>query len=278
VPTPGLSLIGFMPQAQAEHYLATECVPANASPTALAAEWHAAVARLGTAPTNAGHPTIRNVPASHTSYVAQLTTSPSWQPTFAANPTWQVKMVEAAPLLAFQHSILTGKSAAHCAGFSSPPTLDELLEICLPLVPVSENFHVVQQAHSVLIRARSLNLRPMQVGPIGPGAFGLQVGVGLPFVHVVRYNGQCYIHNGYHRAYGAALAGAVDIPCIFRDVTTPQEAGIQGPPATFDLPLLCSSNPPTLHHFVAGQAHPVQLIEKTRVMHISWSDWIAPEF
>jgi hypothetical protein len=276
--SPGLSLVGFLPQHQGVQYLGNECVPASPSPAALAAEWAAARARLGPPPGNAGNPSIRDIPPSHAAHAAQLAASPDWQPLFAANPTWQIKLVEVAPLLAFQFSILDGKSAAHCGSFGAPPTLDELLNACLPLIPIQENFHIVQQDQGVLIRSKSLNLRPLQVGPLSPIDFGVRVGVALPFVHVVRYNGRCYLHNGYHRAYGAAAAGAPEIPCVFRDVATADEASILGWPWTFDLALLESAAPPTIHHLAAGQAHPVSLIEKTRIIQISWLDWIAPEY
>jgi hypothetical protein len=173
---------------------------------------------------------------------------------------------------------MDGKSGSHCSGLSDPPTLDELMGVCLPLTPTPENYHIVQQGHSALIRSHALNLRPVQIGQIMPGVFGLQVGVALPFVHVVRYNGRCYLHNGYHRVCGALAAGATEVPCVVRDVGTPQEAGIVGGMGTFDLPLLEGPSPPTLSDFNPTQAHAVSLVVKTRVMHVTWTDWVAPEF
>lgn len=278
MPSAGLSLLGFLPQHQGVQYLVSECVPPDPAPAALVAEWATAQALLGPPPANAGYPAVRDIPASHAAYEAQLRASPDWQPLFTSNPNWHIRLVEVAPLLAYQLSILDGKSAAHCGGFSAPPTLDELLAVCLPLVPIQENFHVVHQNNGVLIRSKSLNLRPIQVGPLSNVDFGLKLGVALPFVHVVRFNGRCYLHNGYHRAFGAAAAGALEIPCVFRDVGTAQEANILGWPLTFDLPLLESAAPPTIHHFASGQAHPVSLVEKTRIIQISWLDWVAPEF
>ena len=31
--------------------------------------------------------------------------------------------------------------------------------------------------------------------------------VGLPFVHVTKYSNKYFLHNGYHRVYGARMAG-----------------------------------------------------------------------
>ena len=272
---PGLALIGFMSEQQACHYLAQECECANTDPAALIAEWIAAQARQGEAQANCGQPQIRDVPEDHQGHIQQVVNSPDWQPIFANNPNWQIKLVEAAPLLAYQFSVLDGAATNHSTGFSAPPTLAELLNVCLPIAPTVDDYSVVQQPNSVLIRSRSLNVRPLHFGMVQPGCFMLQVGVSLPFVHVVRYNGRCYLHNGYHRAYAAMMAGATEIPCVFRDVATEAEIGLN--PGTFDLGTLESANAPTLNHFAGGQAHPVNLIIKTRVMHLNWTDWIAPE-
>lgn len=273
--TPGLAQIAFMQREQAVRYLATECVPVNPDTAALEAEWDGSVARLGAPIANFGTPTISDVPQSHQGYVAQLRGSPDWHPMFAANPHWELKLVEAAPLLAYQFSVLDGTANDHGTGLSAPPTLDELLNACLPLAQAPEDFSVVQQHNSALIRSKSLNLRPLQFGMVSPGCFMLQVGGALPFVHVVRFNGRCYLHNGYHRTYAALRAGATVVPCIFRDVVSEQEIGLS--PGTFSLATLESPNPPTMHHFVSGQAQSVDLIVKMRTIHLNWTDWVVPE-
>ena len=127
-----------------------------------------------------------------------------------------------------------------------------------------------------MIRSNGLNLRPLQVGQIGEGAFGVYVGVGLPFVHVVRFQGKCFLHNGYHRAVAAAEAGAIKIPCVFRDVQSVAEIGLG--PGTFSHELLSSNNPPTLRHFQSSIALKANLLIKTRIMQIAWTDWVVPEF
>lgn len=275
---PGLALIGFMPRDFAIGYLGSECVPTNSDPAALEAEWLTAQGRIGAALGNIGNPAIRDVPESHQPYVAGLTTNVHWAQTFAGNPQWEIKMVEAAPLLAFQFSILNDKSDGHGSGFSDPPTMDELFNICLPAAPTAENFHVAQQNNAFLIQSRALNLRPADFSPVvgQPGTFQFRVGVTLPFVHVVRFNGRCYLHNGYHRVLAALRRGAAEVPCVFREVATPQEIGPLGM-GTFPLDVLESANPPALHHYASGQAHPVELVVKTRVIQLSLSDWVVPE-
>lgn len=274
---PGLSLVGFMPQEIAVNYLAGECVPPDLDPAALAGEWATAQGRIEAPLPNVGNPAIRDIPASHEGYVAALVGCDHWSQVFAENPHWEVKMVEVAPLLAFQFSVMDGKAESHGGDFSTPPTLDELFACCLPMAPVLENMNVAQQNNAFLIQTRALNLRPADFSPVAgqPGVFVFRIAVALPFVHVVRFEGRCYLHNGYHRAYAALRAGATEIPCVFRDVATQQEIGLGL--GTFPLELLASENPPTLHHFASGQAHPVELVVKTRVMQLSLADWVVPE-
>ena len=275
---PSLALIGFMPLEVAVGYLANECVPANPDPSKLTSEWAAAQAKIGQPLSNVGNPAISDIPVSLMPYVEQLKTGEHWQHVFAENPGWEVKMVEAAPLLAFQFAIMNGKSDGHGDGFSDPPTMDELCRICLPAAPIPENFNVVGQTNAFLIQTRALNLRPADFSPVEgqPGTFQFRMGVALPFVHVVRFNGRCYLHNGYHRVLAALRHGATQVPCIFRDVATPQEVGPLGVGA-FPLEVLESDNPPTLNHFASGQAHAVELVVKTRVVQLSLTDWVVPE-
>jgi len=128
-----------------------------------------------------------------------------------------------------------------------------------------------------MIQSRDLNLRCVNAGHVADNVIGLHFAFALPFAHVVRFNGRHYLINGFHRAYGAALAGATEIPCVFREVASHLEAGIRDDGATFPLSVLESNNPPTLNHFVGGHAHPVQLKPMNRVLHISWAEYLVPD-
>lgn len=273
--TPGLSLVGFMARDEAINYLSRECAPANPDPAVLEAEWQVAKARILAPVGNAGNPSIRAIPATHDAYVQQLKNGPEWQGVFAANPHWEIKFIEAAPLLAYQFAILNRASSSHGAQLGLAPSVDDLLKTCLPLSPTAESFSVVQTMNSVLVQTRSLNVRPQPLFMPQPGTFVLQVGGALPFAHVVRFKERSYLHNGYHRAVAALAAGSAEIPCVFRDVATEAEIGIG--PGTFDLQALEAANPPTLHHYASGQAHPVDLVIKTRTIHLTYTDWVTPE-
>lgn len=270
VPAAGLALIGFMAKERAVQYLRDACMPFDSSDHALETEWAAAVAQLGAPYVRAGLPDIQPIPASHQGYISQLAVN--WPNLFAQGPV-EFKMVEAKPLLAFQISVDGSRSGHHCAAFGNPPTVDELFETCLPQLPTEEPLNIQQQHQSIIIKAKSLNVRTQANGMVQAGTFGIQIGLALPFVHVVRYDGRCYLHNGFHRMYGAAAAGATHIPCLFRDVASPQEAGIQADGSTFDLEMLTSANPPTVAHFVDGRAHTVALKATTRILHVSWAEY-----
>lgn len=272
---PGLALVGFMQRDAGIHYLSNECVPANSDPAAVEADWLAAVGRLAPPNANVGQPNIQDLPPPQQAYVQQLKSAQDWQGVFVANPHWEIKLVEVAPLLAYQFSILDGAASMHGGQLGLAPSLDDLLRTCLPLTATPEGFTMTQMGNAALIQSRSLNLRPLNFWSPQPGILALQFGGALPFVHVVRFNGRCYLHNGYHRAFAALTAGATDIPCVFRDVANEHEIGLG--PGTFGLALLESANPPTLHHYASGQAHPVDLVIKTRSIHISWTDWVTPE-
>jgi hypothetical protein len=194
-------------------------------------------------------------------------------PQLAAGATFQ--MVEIEPLLAYQHVVDTARTSSHCRSLSKPPTPAELLNCCLPLHLTTDSLHASGVGQSIIIKSRSLNLRVIAEGPLPipntPDVIGVQFAWALPFVHVVRFNGRCYLHNGYHRAYGIRKRGGREMPCLFRDVPDAQAVGIQ-PPGTFDLPLLESSDPPTLGHFTrAGRAKKVMLRGSIRIIQISWS-------
>lgn len=276
MPTPGKSLVGFLDQQAAINYLRTSCVPNGPDDDAtLLAEWQTARGKLGPPIPNAGQPDIQDIPATHAAYIGLLAAQPWLTPalnTAYAGATF--KFIEIEPLLAFQFAVDDGRSNHHCAPFGNPPTLDQLLNTCLPLNPPSEPIQVAQTPQSMLITSRSLNFRALAQGFINGAFVGMHVGVALPLLHVVRMNGRCYLYNGFHRAYGARIAGATHVPCIFRDVPDAASAGIN-PPGTFDQNLLESADPPTLGHFTQGRAHDVNLRILTRALHVSWSDYVV---
>ncbi len=271
MPTAGLSLVGFMPREQALLHLKTACIAPDPSDQILEAEWLEAKNRLGTSTERAGNPEILDLPQEATPHLANM--MQGWPQNFSMNPPPEFRMIEIAPLLAYQFVVDGPRSGHHCGTFSAPPSIDELLKVCLPDQPTEEPLQSQQLPQSIVIKARSLNVNMQAQGMIAPGVFGMAIGLSLPWVHVVRYNGRCYLHNGYHRTYGAAIQGATHIPCIFRDVPDAAAAGIKTDGTTFPIDLLESANPPTMAHFSRGKAQPVTLRATTRILHVSWAEY-----
>jgi hypothetical protein len=278
MPTPGLSLVGFMQHAQALNHLNTQCVPANPDPAALTAEWNAAVAKLGAAFANAGRPTIQPIPAAHDAYIQQLIAAP-WCAHIFSGPFQgsEFKLVELDALLAYQFTVNNDRSRHHAAAIAQNPTMQQLLDLCLPLQQSTESFQTFASPNAMILKSKSLNLRGFGGGVFNAAFMGIQFGVSLPFMHVVRHNNRCYLHNGFHRALCIRGVGVTHAPCIVRDVPTHDEVGIKTDGSTFDAPLLESNNPPTVAHFTQGRAYDVQIRNVARFLHASWAEYVLPE-
>jgi hypothetical protein len=296
MPTQGLSLVGFTPDQQfALGHLRVDCVPnpVNASDTYLLAMWAGAQKALGNPVPNAGSANPQPLTPPMQTYVNALIATP-WvaeqlqqlnavQASVGLQPaTFQT--VELDPLLAYQWIVDTGRSRQNCQELGSPPTETELLNLCLPSAQPNEPFYstpVTDQSQSILIKLRNHNLQLAHWGIFdglhGAKLAGVLFRVGLPFVHVVRYGGRCYLHNGYHRAYGARSAGATRIPCIFREVSNMQMVGLRQDGGTIPEAILTGPNPPTLSHFFGGRAVAVQLRAKSRVLHVTWQQYSVPD-
>jgi hypothetical protein len=241
------------------------------------AEWTTARGRLGAPFGSPGMPDIQPIPPNDQAYVDQLTQQPWVQQTLASYPGASFRIVEINPLLAYQFHILNDHSDNHYAGLGPGPSIADLLPIFLPMAPPNENIRISPQFQSFLVGADSLNVRIVAQGWFqAENKVGIQFGIGSPFVHVTRWNGKCYLTNGFHRALGASIRGAGQIPCFFRDVATPEEIGLRSDGSTFGVELLNSDNPPTLGHFTQGRAHSVPIRRVSRILQVSWSEHAMP--
>lgn len=275
--TPGLSLLGFLDEPSAATLLRNACVVPDATPEALSAIWREAQAKLGTAIPRAGLPTMEDIPPEGAEHMASLLQQQWVQVALGSDIAGGTfKMVELEPLLAYQLNVDIARSDHH-NGSADAPSTTQLFNMCLPLEKVIENITTVTHANAMLVTSRGLNFRPFAQGafptPVGT-LIGMHVGVSLPLMHVVRYNGRAYLHNGFHRAVGLGRRGVKMAPCVVRDVTDPGAVGIV-PPLTIGLPVLESDNPPTVGHFINDRAIGVQLKILSRTLHISWFDHIT---
>jgi hypothetical protein len=292
--TDGLSLVGFFTDQQlALNHLRLDCVPPDRSEPALIASWRAAQANIGQ-PLNQTIAIPMPLPADSEPHMEQLLAQPWLADRLLELDAVQSEMgmppstfeyVPIDDLLAYQFVVDLDRSNHHCAKLSRPPTLAELLNLGLPIVQPHEDYFmppITPFSTSAIIKLRNHNLMMHRWG-VFDGAHGEKVAgvsfyVGLPFVHVTQFNGKCYLHNGYHRTYGAKLAGATHVPCIFRQVSNAQAAGVWGHErGTFPEALFASANPPTIAHYTCGRAKAVRLREKSRVIHVTWHQYSVPD-
>ena len=277
----GLSLVGFMDEAGAVEHLRKACVPApTADDAALRADWQAARAKLGAPVPNAGHPNLQSIPPANMGYINALLQLP-WVAAANQGPAAvtqaNFQLVEIDPLLAFQFSVDLVRSDNHCNAVAHPPTMQQLLAICFPTAPPNEGYGWQRLGQSAMIKAKTLNLRVYDQGIINGQVLGLIFGPALQFTQVTRFNNRLYLFNGFHRAIGLRRAGATHMPCVVRDVATVVEAGVKGGKETLPEALMVSADPPTLAHLTRGSAFDVQIREVSRILHVSWAEYLWPE-
>jgi hypothetical protein len=273
MPSPGLSLVGFLDQTQAISHLRTSCVPADSSDAALIAEWRKARDLLGTPFPFAGLPDIQDIPAARQSYIAQLSAQPWVAQWLATTPGTRFKLVEIDRLLTYQRIADVDQLTRHHDALAGSAAIDSLLPACLPKTQAPVQVEAYWNAQSVILKARGLALRAVKEGLLDPARVGICFGAAFPLTQVVRFNGRYYMHNGVHRAVAARSLGATHIPCALRDVADAAAVGIKTDGSTFSQALMESPNPPTLGHFTQGRAHPVRVRAVSRVLHVSWSEY-----
>lgn len=279
MPSPGLSLVGFMAEEEAVAHLSKACIPQpNATRDQLIGEWTTARANLGPPRPKAGEPEVLPLPPEHMAHAAQLVQQPWVQQASNGQLTpAHIWLVELDPLFAFQFTVDLERSGHHCNALASPPTHEELLKTCLPMVQASERFTYQRVGQSLIIKSRSLNIGIRADGMINNVFGGFVFGPALPFLHVTRLHGKCYLFNGYHRALGLRKAGATHAPCVLRDVPDALSAGVRDDGNTFKAGIFSSDNPPTVGHFTQAKAHNVTLRATSRILHVSWAEYVWPD-
>lgn len=282
MPVEGRSLVGFMDTAFAVPYLQQATVPLDPTPGALNDVWDQARGQLGDPVDHPGVPEFLDLDAAHQAHLATVAGNPRLASGFDGQP-YEFKLVEIDPLLAYQHDISIERTDHLCAQLGNPPTVESMLPIFLPTTLEAIPFQGQPQANSIVLVSRSANLKIISHGQIGldpnMGAmlFGIAIGPSGPWVHVVNFEGRTYLRNGFHRVYGAKRAGATHFPCIVVNAPNWEFVGARGQGATFDRALLESANPPTLAHYGEGRAWPVQLRRPTRIIEVSWAEYVLPE-
>ena len=278
MPLDSASLVGFMQRTQAVDYLRNQTTLANKTDIALEARWSAANAILGPSVANAGFPDIQDMPSAA---IAPYFKQPkcirgSHKPSRASRGLSNWSASERYSRINFMSGPASRSSIAR------PSRASRLFRSCWPSAfrspRIFEADIAVNQGEtgSVTISSKSLNTRVLETGWFGinlpeqTGFAGIACGESSPFVQVARFNGRCYLKNGFRRVYGLGAAGATHIPCIFVDEIDPLSVGIRGANQTFDLPILESADPPTCSHFIDGKATmlPIRRFERHHHRHL----------
>ncbi len=284
--TAGLSLLGFMNQQEAIAHLLAHCVPEKREVPALVELWQAARARKGPA-MNGGNPNIKDMPAANRPYIDMLLRQ-QWLTQFLTLVHGgEFKLVEIDPLLTIHFMVDLKRSNDRCRALPQNPDVADLLPICLPdkyadaeisMIRLPDMANKPLNVGSFLLTAPSLNVRIVEAGYFkADNKIGIQFGLPVPLVQVVRFNGRCYLHDGLHRTIGARRKGATHIPCLFRDAQSAAEIGLKPDKSTFSLQILESADAPTVGHFTQGRACEVQLRHYKRVVHVNWAEYAIPD-
>lgn len=275
MPLQGLSLFGFLERDAAFAYLRAVAHVPDKSDAALGGLWEQARERLGDTRGTPGICAVRDLPAEAGPYLNGVQTNPRFASTVRGLP-WAFKAVEIAPLIAYQFHVCTDQHRG------AEATLEEALPRCLPqqLDPITFNYRMVPMpgGGQLFIQSEDLNLVAIldEAGYLGGDGGrhyqfgGVPFGPASPFVQVVRFDGRCFLRNGFHRCYQLAARGMTHVPCILLESPVFEAIGARGQGATFDRDQLLSANPPTCGHFADGRAYDLELRRAARVVRVSW--------
>lgn len=280
----GLSLLGFMKEQDAIEYCRKVCQFDDLSNDALLHQWNIAKTRIGSPMGKVGRPEVLDLTSEMSQHMEELKEQLWFQHKLKDSLRGaEFKLIEIDPLLAMQFAINTDRSEHLGMAYTRSKSVKDLLDLCLPVTQPTHDvvIHKDQKASgSLMLMTKNLSLGIDRDGAHlvntdkGSQVFvGVEVSTPAPQLHVVRYQDRYYLHNGFHRAYSARLAGATHIPCILRDVSYANDIGIGRD--TFSLDLLQSNNPPTVGHFTQGRAYPVRLKSLTKIIQVSWAEYMV---
>lgn len=272
MPHAGLSLVGFMEEAEAMRHLKRHCIPKDVADKALGAFWRTARERLGAPMAEAGKAGVLPLPSEAAAYIADLKRVPWVETAFdKAFKGGEFKLVEIDPLIAPQYSIELGREGVHGLDTRAAPNIGKALEVCLPKLLKTDRYEWYGSGDSVVIRSLGGELNITKSGYFTDWA-GITFGNRLPFAQSVRFNRRYYLYNGFHRALTLRAAGFTHMPCLVREVDSLEDAGVSKSGSTLKPALFKSANVPTMAHYTRRRAIDVVLRQRVRILHVSWSE------
>jgi hypothetical protein len=285
MPTAGLSLLGFMSKDLARDYLRQMCVDAPSSAVDFDRRYVAAVNRLGPQFPRAGQPDVHPIPSSHDPYLHGVQANPRFGTAIEIQGlgSWSFKLVEIDPILVYQFGLSKDFARRHSGNLSNPPTLDQMLSVCLPQRLTGEQPIVSKHSNRVQITMKDMNFRLLgglqyvgnpQDQVAVTGVFCVRA---TNLAQVVRYNNRTYMKNGVHRGYALRLAGATHMPCLYLEAKDWSALDAGRDRETFGRDLLESANPPCCAHFSQERATDVTLRTMMRIIEVTWSDKVVSD-
>jgi hypothetical protein len=266
-----------LPQAIA--YFRGNCTCDAESDEHLGVRLKAARKRLGVDTPRPGKPELRDIPAKYAEHLAKVANHPRFPELLnQTTGTFAFKLVQIAPLLAFQFHVLVRNDEA---GSIDPTDFGALLERSLPTqIESIEPEAIPIENHGVLLRSDNLNFRKLAWGklmtdPNGLLGVGAVVGPSSPLTQVVRFGGRCFLTNGYHRASQLLASGQTHIPALVVDAAQPDRIGLSA--GTFSMAQLSGFGPPTCAHLHPDRAYEVELKKFVRYVKVTWSEFAGPE-
>ncbi|MEX2246243.1 MAG: hypothetical protein WEC75_06110 [Dehalococcoidia bacterium] len=271
MPGQDLSLFGFLEEAEAMQYVDTYCILEDG--TDRRQMWLDAQGRLGERIARAGKPEIRDIPKGYKNHLQRVTKTERFQDT-VKSISWDFKLVEIDPLLAFQIHIEGARSEALGMALPADCGVNHLMPRCLPDRAERIEIHPTETDHSISLEAPTRNLLFLR-GGYQPQAdqdqffVGAFIGSATPFVQVIRFGGRCYLTNGFHRLLSARRKGAMFAPCI---LGTTENFARTGAEQTGSLArtLLEGDNPPTVGHYTQGRATEIRLRRFATKITVTW--------
>lgn len=152
-----------------------------------------------------------------------------------------------------------------------PEATEEILAYCIPeKFAYTVSYIVAQGAGGVRVQAssRSPNFA-FEGAQAAQNGVLLRVGPNKNWVQVARFQGRCYLKNGYHRVFSLLQRGITEVPCILFEAKDWADVGVGHTPDFFGEQYLTGmARPPVMKDFLSDAAIEIPLREQVKVLDI----------
>lgn len=233
---PARALIGWLPQDQACRILAgpAQAAPFSAAIVERAAKAHASVAARP-ATGNPPNTVLSDPPDVLSAHIAELDAMPFFAPFKAEG--WRPAVVDLRHVRALQ-PVVHSDHAEERTRDGVQGDLLSLARITLPITRSPEIMHCesAPDGRRWTLTCRNPHLRilqPLQPDPTtlakeetkyDPKPFGFMIELSRSYVKVIRWRGIYMLFDGYHRTHGLLLRGIYEVPVLFAEIPSQNDA------------------------------------------------------